>query len=404
VPGSSASASLAPLADHLDARRAACLEVWRTRARSDPTQPCVRLALDDAALEDHLPPLLVHMVGALRGASTNGVELEAKRHGEQRRALGYGVGDLVDELMLFRAVLLGVVDDAREAGVPEPAILVGRRVLLDVFDRSLRASLVRWDRVTQAERDAALADLQESHRRLAASSENKDRFLAVLSHELRNPLSPILTAAAALKQFGGDDPRAVRARDIIERQTRQLTRLVDDLLDVSRVGQGKLVLRRERVDVGQLLRVAAETCRPAADAKGVQLEVGPVADDLAVAGDSSRLVQVLTNVVNNAVKFTPKDGRVGIGAAAEGDEVVLRVRDTGVGIDAATLPRIFELFWQAPGSGARGGLGIGLMLARTLTELQGGRIAAHSEGAGKGTEIVIRLPRAGAAATADAGQ
>jgi len=382
------------LAERLDRRRRACLEAWRTRARCDPRQPCVRLALDDASLDDHLPALLVHLVAGLRGEPTDGLEAEGAAHGEQRRALRYGVGDLVDELGLFRQVLLDVVDDARTAGMAsEDELASGRRVLLDLCDRSLRASLVRWDEVTQAERDAALARLHDSHARLTEANENKDRFLAVLSHELRNPLSPILTAAAALKQFGGDDPRAARAREIIERQTRQLTRLVDDLLDVSRVAQGKLILRHEPVGVASVVRLAEETCRPPADAKGVQLDVAPPPGRLDVHGDPVRLAQVLTNVVGNAIKFTPKGGRVTVSAAPEGDDAVLRVRDTGIGIDAATLPRIFELFWQASDAGGRGGLGIGLMLARTLTELQGGRIDAHSEGPGSGAEIVVRLPR-----------
>jgi PAS domain S-box-containing protein len=236
------------------------------------------------------------------------------------------------------------------------------------------------------------AELRESHRR-------KDEFLATLAHELRNPLAPIRNALAVLRLTGADPTRREEARGIMERQVRQMVRLIDDLLDISRITRGKIELRRERVALADVVRSAVESSRPLIDLAGhtltVTLPPGPVILD----ADPTRLAQVLLNLLNNAAKYTEPGGHLGLTAevvAGEGRPASLeiRVRDTGVGIPKGMLPQVFEMFTQVDRSleRAQGGLGIGLSLVRGLVQLHGGTVEARSEGPGKGSEFVVRLP------------
>jgi signal transduction histidine kinase/ActR/RegA family two-component response regulator len=229
--------------------------------------------------------------------------------------------------------------------------------------------------------------------RLLEADQRKDEFLATLAHELRNPLAPIRFALETLK---GEAPAATaaRARDVIERQVRQLVRLVDDLLDVSRITANKIQLRREPLDLARLMATAVESIMPLVTASGQTLDVQLPARPLAVDGDGARLVQVFSNVLNNAVKFTPRDGRIWFTADEQSDVAVVRIRDTGVGIAPEVLTRVFDMFHQAEPVLERstGGLGIGLTLTRRLVEMHDGQIAVRSGGAGEGTEVEIRLP------------
>ncbi len=229
--------------------------------------------------------------------------------------------------------------------------------------------------------------------RLTEADQRKDEFLATLAHELRNPLAPIRFALEALKV---DAPSAIaaRAREVIDRQVGQLVRLVDDLLDVSRITANKIQLRREPLDISRLMAIAAEAISPLATAAGQTLHVQPSSGPTLVDGDGARLVQVFTNVLQNAVKFTPRGGHIWFTADKESHEVVVRIRDTGVGIAADVLPRVFDMFHQAEPILERttGGLGIGLTLARRLVEMQDGQIVIRSDGPGHGTEVEIRLP------------
>ena len=242
--------------------------------------------------------------------------------------------------------------------------------------------------------------------KLLEADQRKDEFLATLAHELRNPLAPIRFALEALKA----DPvpaTATRARDVIERQVRQLVRLVDDLLDVSRITANKIQLRCEPLDLGRLITTAVESIAPLATAAGHTLDVQLPPRSISVNGDPARLVQVFANVLNNAVKFTPRGGHIWVTAGGQADEAVVRIRDTGVGIAPTVLPRVFEMFHQAeaPLERSTGGLGIGLTLARRLVEMHQGRIDIRSQGAGEGTEVEIRLPMIAAeAATAPAAE
>jgi signal transduction histidine kinase/ActR/RegA family two-component response regulator len=240
---------------------------------------------------------------------------------------------------------------------------------------------------------------------LVKADQRKDEFLATLAHELRNPLAPIRFALDNLKP---DRPTAAsaQARDVIDRQVGQLVRLVDDLLDVSRITANKIHLRREPHELARLMATAVESIMPLAAAAEQQLEVRTAPTPIVVDGDGARLVQIFANVLNNAIKFTPRGGHISFTADREGDEVVVRIRDTGIGISADDLRRVFDMFQQAQPilDRSAGGLGIGLTLARRLVEMHEGRITISSPGPGQGTEVEIRLPIASAeAATAIAG-
>lgn len=246
----------------------------------------------------------------------------------------------------------------------------------------------------EGERDELL--LREQRARLAAEQQNqaKDQFLAMLGHELRNPLAPISSAAHLLKMPGLDASRLQYASEVIARQVGHITRLVNDLLDVSRVTRGLVTLNATELDLRRIVADAVEQAESLVAAKGHHLELSLPAQPLWVRGDQTRLVQVLSNLLNNAAKYSPQHGRIDVALAQEGGAAVLTVSDKGSGIDAGLLPRVFELFSQgeqAPDR-AQGGLGLGLALVRSLVELHGGTVAAHSDGAGQGSRFTVRLP------------
>ena len=239
--------------------------------------------------------------------------------------------------------------------------------------------------------------VRERTAQLLEADQRKDEFLATLAHELRNPLAPIRFALEALK--GGTPPDVTaRAHDVIERQVGQLVRLVDDLLDVSRITADKIHLRREPQLLGRLMATAVESILPLARAADHRLDVDLPATPVLVNGDATRLVQVFANILHNAVKFTPRGGHIWFTADQQGNVAVVRIRDTGIGIAADVLPRVFDMFSQAEPILERssGGLGIGLTLARRLVEMHEGRINVRSHGPGQGTEVEIRLPVAAA--------
>jgi PAS domain S-box-containing protein len=220
----------------------------------------------------------------------------------------------------------------------------------------------------------------------------KDEFLALLSHELRNPLAPILTAVQLMKQRG--DPSTTHEREVILRQAQHLVRLVDDLLDVSRVASGKVVLSKKTLELSSVVSKAIEATAPLFEERRHELHVSVPANDLAVEADEVRLTQVVSNLLANAARYTPPGGRIDIAATRDADEVVLRVRDNGIGIELKLLPSVFEMFVQGERSPDRsqGGLGLGLSLVRTLTTMHGGTASARSEGLGRGSEFTVRLP------------
>lgn len=240
-----------------------------------------------------------------------------------------------------------------------------------------------------ARRAAIALDNARLYREAQESDRRKEEFLAVLAHELRNPLAPLLTCLELMRTPETNAHSIGRWRAIMERQVRNLTRLVDDLLDISRVTRGKIELQKRPVELATVVARAVETTRPLIDSRGLQVSV-LVDRAIRLEADPLRVEQVLANLLNNAAKYTPSGGQVEIEAKRDGDDVVVAVRDDGMGISPEILPRIFDLFVQ--GEEAQGGLGIGLMLARTLVELHGGTIRASSAGEGQGSTFEVRLP------------
>jgi CheY-like chemotaxis protein len=233
-------------------------------------------------------------------------------------------------------------------------------------------------------------------RRIHEEDRRKNEFLAMLAHELRNPLAPIGNALHILDADASGTPRSVWARGVIRRQFDLLVRLVDDLVDVSRITRGKIELRIEPVDVACVLETAIETCRPQIDSMRHALDVKLPPAPLYLRGDFARVAQVIGNLLSNAAKYTEPGGAISVSTEREGDEIVLRVRDTGMGIPKDALLGIFELFTQLNRTidRSKGGLGIGLTVVRRLVEMQGGTVIAFSEGADRGSEFVVRLPAA----------
>lgn len=222
------------------------------------------------------------------------------------------------------------------------------------------------------------------------------QFLATVAHELRNPLTPIRTVAKLIGRIGHDDASLVRLQIMIERQVAHMGRLVDDLLDGARISTGKFRLERRALDLLDPLGMAIETCRPAMDDRQQQLTLQLPPSPLRVHGDPVRLAQIFSNLLDNASKYTPKDGRISLTVAAEGpDEVEVTVSDNGLGVTAEALPRIFDLFVQDPRAKAmhKGGLGIGLAVVRELVEAHGGSVVAFSGGADQGSRFVVTLPQ-----------
>jgi PAS domain S-box-containing protein len=248
-------------------------------------------------------------------------------------------------------------------------------------------------------------DLTERKRleALEVAGQRMIEFLAMLAHELRNPLAPIRNAVYMMQLKELDDPELKWARDVIDRQVTQLTRLVDDLLEVSRVTSGSIRLHREQMDVGKILMRAVESSRPLIDARKHRLEVVMPRVPLMVEGDLTRLTQVFVNLLNNAAKYTPEGGHITLSAERKKDLALVRVRDTGVGIPRESLKKIFELFAQGERTLDRseGGLGIGLTLVRQLVEMHGGDVQGFSEGPGKGSEFVVELPLVASAKESD---
>jgi CheY-like chemotaxis protein len=238
------------------------------------------------------------------------------------------------------------------------------------------------------------AALREANERLREADRRKDEFLGMLSHELRNPLAPIRNATYILHKAPPGGEQARRAQDVIERQTTHLARLVDDLLDVTRVARGKIELRRARVDLRDVVRRAADDFRLVLGERGVGFGVALGEERIWSDADAVRITQAVGNLLHNASKFTMRGGEVALSLRREGDHAVIRVRDTGEGIDAELLPRVFDPFVQGARTLARseGGLGLGLALVKGIAELHAGTVSARSPGEGQGAEFVIRLP------------
>ncbi len=248
--------------------------------------------------------------------------------------------------------------------------------------------------LTNARLEREIEEREHAQQELAAADRRKNEFLATLAHELRNPLAPIRHALHLLHMAEDHPDVQPRALGVIERQLEQMVRLVDDLLDLSRITNNKLQLRKERIELAAAIHSSLETTRPLIEKAGHEISVLLPPDPVYVDADLTRLAQVFTNLLSNATKYTEEGGRIWLVVEMQGNEAVVSVRDNGIGVSTEHLPHLFEMFSQAAPALERSasGLGVGLALARGIVELHGGSIEAHSEGPGQGSELVIRLP------------
>ena len=287
--------------------------------------------------------------------------------------------------------VLGAAALALERGDPPPPVEGD----IEEVDRVARAfeQAARRLKERQAAVNEALAGEREARRQAEQASQAKDEFLAMLGHELRNPLNAVTSAVAVLKHVDPASDKALRSREIVERQIVNLRQLVDDLLDVARVTSGKITLDRQRLDLAAVVRRSVAVLSSSGRFAKHRIEVD-AADPAWIDGDETRLEQIVTNLLDNAIKYTPEGGRIGVGVRAEGAQAKLQVEDSGVGIPAELLPRVFDLFSQGERTldRSQGGLGLGLALVRRLVELHGGEVSASSSGSGQGACFMVRLP------------
>jgi PAS domain S-box-containing protein len=309
-----------------------------------------------------------------------------ERHGEEAEILAkLRRGERVDHYETVRMAKDGRLIDISVTSSPvrdrDGVILGASKVARDITTRKQTEALIR-----------------EANRKLEAADRAKAEFLATLAHELRNPLAPIRNAVFAVRLSGEDLSRRVDwALTLIDRQTQQLTRLVEDLLDLSRIDNNRFELRCEPLDFKDVVQAAVEISAPAIQAAGHELEVTVPDGPIPLTGDSTRLAQVISNLLNNAAKFTPSPDRIKLTAESKADQVIVSVRDHGVGIPAEKVQVIFDMFAQVDSSLTRenDGLGIGLTLVKRLVELHGGNVTAFSQGLGTGSTFTVRLPRTG---------
>lgn len=248
--------------------------------------------------------------------------------------------------------------------------------------------------VARQKAELALEAQKAAEEALRLADRRKDEFLATLAHEIRNPLAPLRTVIEVFRRKQFTDPQVIWSRGVLERQIGQIARLVDDLLEVSRIAEGKLEIRAKSVDLASVIRDATETSRAVVDASSHKLEVRVPDEPLVLMADPTRLSQVVQNLLNNAAKYTPAGGSIWLDLYREEGGAVIKVRDTGIGISADHLPSIFQIFAQlSPGlPRSQGGLGIGLSLVKALVERHGGTVSVHSAGTGHGSEFIVRLP------------
>jgi signal transduction histidine kinase len=378
------------------------LERWSEQAiKQQPNATRVH----HSVMLDHLRELLTSIgrgLAATKDPHTNGHCLPASRHGETRWEAGWSLPEVVRDYQILRLVVLDFLEEALQRPME------GREILAIglALDEAIAASVVMYVKgrnqfLSQLEEKRTEQDrqvqkqLQEQAEALREADRRKNEFLAMLSHELRTPLAPMRTALRILNLKGSQEPELIWTRQVISRQIEQMTRMVDDLLDISRITRGLIQLQKDPVDLAVVVERAVEMARPLIDARKHQLTVvlappGPIWLD----ADSLRLAQAITNLLHNAAKYTEEGGQIELTARGEGDDVVIRVRDNGGGISTQLLPHVFEPFTQEERAldRSQGGLGIGLALVKSLIELHGGTVQAFSAGPGKGSEFVLQLP------------
>jgi signal transduction histidine kinase len=374
------------VADYLEKHKGEILRRWRRAAKQESKESKRLARLDDQELLDHIPAITDAMIAVWRGKDSSQVSADCARHGHQRRLDGYTVIDVLWELTIFRRVFLTVLRDASK-GVEESVKVAGQKTILDLLDLCTRCSVERFLEETEQERDEAAAKARNLE-------VQRERFLGMLSHELRNQIQPILFSLRRLHDTTPSDQQ-LRALQMIERQTRQQSFLIDELFDLNSIRFGKVALRPTLVDLRDCVRHGVEANLAEMNAKALRVEMNFPEEPVNAHVDRERMFQVATNLMSNAVKFTPNGGTITWRVYEEPDAAVMSVRDTGPGIKEEDLAHIFEIFYQGevPSSPRKSGLGIGLTVVKNLVEMHGATIDVHTNGE-SGAEFVVRIPRA----------
>lgn len=377
------------------------IERWSRRAIEE--QPHAG-RVHHQALVDHLHDLLRALGRSLAGSDDSATSqhcLPATIHGEQRWETGWSLPEVVRDYGILRLVIYDYVDEVLDFPPSASAIMAIGLALDEAIEASVtmyansRDSYLRQLEAERAERDKQIQEhLRQRTETLKEVDRRKNEFIAILGHEMRNPLAPLWHAVSLLEMQETTDESLLQIRDITKRQVQQLTRLADDLLDISRIAQGKIELRKEPLDLAVVVAQAAQMSAPHMQARHHRFEMAEMRDPLWLEADPARLVQILGNLLNNAAKYTEHGGQVSLSAERDGQQAVIRVRDSGIGISPEMLPHIFELFTQGEWSvdDSHGGMGIGLALVRRLVELHGGTITATSAGLHQGSLFEVRLP------------
>jgi signal transduction histidine kinase len=379
------------LSRFIDANHDSILAEWEAFART--ILPAAG-GMDVTALRDHAEQMLRAIVEDMESFQTTenqgekskgrradtapAVTRVAREHANGRFADLFTQNQLVSEYRALRASVIRLWTD--QMGMADRAALDGLTRFNEAIDQSLTEAI------------AAFASSVEHALRMA--DHRKNEFLATLAHELRNPLAPIRAAARIAKSPSATAAQLQWSHDVIDRQVHYMARLLDDLLDVSRITRGKLELRMEAVELAAIIDNALETARPIIDSRSHRLTVTLPKKEVHLYADTIRLAQVFSNILINAAKYSEPNGRIDLSAFVEGSVVVIKVRDSGIGIAPELLPRVFDMFAQATPARDRadGGLGIGLALVKGLVEGHRGSVQAHSEGLGGGSEFTVRLP------------
>lgn len=379
---------------------------WQERAVVE--QPAANRMHQDA-LRDHLPELLAAIARRLQAQGNVSADAAqvANRHGRERWESGWSLIELIRDYQILRLVLIEYLEGSlgRPLGARE-AIAVGLELddaIMESVDAFVRHSerAIREDAQRKVDRDRLMRDaieegLVREAESLKLTDRRKNEFLALLGHELRNPLGAMANAVALTQVLPPHEPDYQQASGVLQRQLRQMERLVDDLLDISRIARGVLDLKLQSVDLVAAVRHAAEAVRLLAEQRAQRMELLLPDERWQVMADPTRLEQIVTNLLVNAVKYTPAGGRITCGVEQSDGRLRLRVSDNGIGISPDLLPHIFDMFMRAEQAARRaeGGLGLGLTLVRNLVEMHGGTIQAFSTGAGQGSEFVVELPLA----------
>jgi signal transduction histidine kinase len=377
------------------------LQRWSRRAVEE--QPNAK-RVHHSVMLDHLYELLRTLGTSLAESEdelTCKHRLSALIHGEQRWEAGWSLPELIRDFQILRLVILDFLEESLERPIDYREVLaiglaldeaIAASVAMYVKGRDEHLRQIEERRAEEAKQ--AHQSLQEHAEALQKADRRKNEFLAVLSHELRNPLAPMRNAVDILKLKIPPESELQFAQDVIDRQIQQMSRIIDDLLDVSRITLGKLRLNKEPVDAATVVATAAMLMQPFVESRNHQLILDIAPEPIWLDADAARLTQVVGNLLTNAAKYTNEGGQICLTVARQGDQALIKVRDDGVGISAELLPLIFEPYIQGEHllDQGQGGLGIGLALVRSLVEMHGGTVVVTSPGRGQGSEFVVNLP------------